>query len=196
MTRSRMEAFSDGVIAIIITIMVLNLHQPRGDTFSSLRTIYPQLLAYALSFTNLAIYWVNHHHLLKSVRRVTAGILWSNLALLFWLSLFPFCTRWMATDGYASQTVAAYAIVLVLAGLAYYILQGRIVASLRPDTGLAEVLGRDLKGRGSIVAYAVAIPLAFVWHWGAVIIYVIVALVWWIPDRRLEHYLDHHAPTE
>jgi TMEM175 potassium channel family protein len=191
-----MEAFSDGVIAIIITIMVLTLHQPRGVTLSSLRTVYPELLAYALSFVNLAIYWVNHHHLLQSVQRVTAGMLWSNLGLLFWLSLFPFCTRWMATDGYASQTVAAYGVVLVLAGTAYYVLQRRIVASLRPDTGLAEVLGKDFKGRGSIVAYALAIPIAFAWHWVSVAIFVAVALTWLIPDRRLEHYLDHHAPAQ
>jgi len=191
-----MEAFSDGVIAILITVMVLSLRQPHGDTFASLRSAAPSLLAYALSFLNLGIYWNNHHHLLRAVRSVNGAMLWSNLNLLFWLSLFPFCTLWMATNHYSRQTVAAYGVVLVLAGLAYYVLQNVIVASQRPDTGLRDVLGRDIKGKLSLVAYAVSIPLALAWNWGGVIIFVGVALTWLIPDRRLVHYLDHHAAAQ
>ena len=192
----RLTAFSDGVIAILITIMVLELRQPHGATFSALRPAATSLLAYALSFVNLGIYWNNHHHLLQTVRKVTGAMLWSNLNLLFWLSLFPFCTRWMAGQHFADQTVATYGVVLVLAALAYFTLQSVIVASQKPDTGLKTVLDRDLKGKLSILAYAVSIPLALVWNWGGVAIFVGVALTWLVPDRRLEHYLEHHAPAE
>jgi uncharacterized membrane protein len=190
-----MQAFSDGVIAIIITIMVLSLRQPHGPHFSDLRPVVSSLFAYALSFLYLGIYWNNHHHLLQTVRRVTGAMLWCNLNLLFWLSLFPFCTLWMARQHFASQTVSAYGVVLVLAAVAYYVLQNVIVASQRPDTGLADVLGRDLKGKLSAVAYLASIPLSLAWNWGGVAIFFGVAIVWLIPDRRLEHYLDHHAST-
>ena len=192
----RLTAFSDGVIAILITIMVLELRQPHGADFSSLRPVATSLFAYLLSFVNLGIYWNNHHHLLQTVRKVTGAMLWSNLNLLFWLSLFPFCTLWMAREHYASQTVATYGVVLVLAALAYTILQGVIINSQRPDTSLKEVLGRDLKAKLSLAAYAVSIPLALAWNWGGVAIFVAVALTWLVPDRRLEHYIDHHAPHE
>ena len=190
-----MQAFSDGVIAIIITIMVLSLRQPHGPHFSDLRPVASSLFAYALSFLYLGIYWNNHHHLLQTVRRVTGAMLWSNLNLLFWLSLFPFCTLWMAHQHFAAQTVSAYGVVLVLAAVAYYVLQNVIVASQRPDTGLADILGRDLKGKLSALAYLASIPIALAWNWGGVAIFVGVAIVWLIPDRRLEHYLDHHAST-
>ncbi|MDE3064157.1 MAG: DUF1211 domain-containing protein [Acidobacteriota bacterium] len=196
MTPGRLTAFSDGVIAILITIMVLSLRQPHGPHFSDLRTTAPSLLAYALRFIYLGIYWNNHHHLLQTVRRVTGGMLWCNLILLFWLSLFPFCTLWMANEHFAHQTVASYGVVLVFAAIAYFVLQNVIVASQKPDTSLKEVLGKDLKGKLSMVAYLVSIPLALVWNWGGVAIFVGVAIVWLIPDRRLEHYLDHHAPAE
>lgn len=189
-----MEAFSDGVIAIIITVMVLELRQPPGVTYSSLRSVYPDLLAYALSFLYLGTYWNNHHHLLSTVRKVNGRMLWANLNLLFWLSLFPFFTRWMATDGFASQTISAYGVVLLLAGFAYFLLQSSIVASQRPDTGLRDVLGRDFKGWLSLVGYSASIPLALVWRWGALSIIVGVGLMWLIPDPRLAHYLDHHSP--
>ncbi len=191
-----MQSFSDGVIAIIITIMVLSLRQPHGATFAALRPTASSLLAYALSFVNLGIYWNNHHHLLQTVKKVTGAMLWSNLNLLFWLSLFPFCTLWMARQHFADQTVSAYGVVLVLAGIAYFVLQNVIVASQRPDTGLKEVLGRDFKGKLSMVAYLVSIPLALVWNWGGVAIFIGVGVAWLIPDRRLEHYIDHHASTD
>jgi TMEM175 potassium channel family protein len=191
-----MQAFSDGVIAILITIMVLSLRQPHGAHFSDLRSVASSLLAYLLSFVNLGIYWNNHHHLLQTVRRVTGTMLWCNLNLLFWLSLFPFCTLWMARQHFAEQTVAAYGVVLVLAAIAYYVLQSVIVRGQGPESGLREVLGRDLKGKLSMAAYLASIPLALIWNWGGVAIFVAVALTWLVPDRRVEHYLDHHVPSD
>lgn len=189
MNAGRMEAFSDGVIAILITIMVLELRLPHGGSFSALRHTFPSLLAYVLSFVNLGIYWNNHHHLLKTVRAVTGAMLWSNLNLLFWLSLFPFATAWMSENGFANATVATYAIVLVLAALAYTILQAVIVRSHGDDARLRRALGRDLKGRSSLGLYLVAIPLAFVWRWGSLALVALVALTWFIPDRRVANYL-------
>ncbi len=186
MTPSRMEAFSDGVLAIVITIMVLELRVPHGATFNALRTVLPSLLCYVLSFVYLGIYWNNHHHLLKTVEHVDGGMLWANLDLLFWLSLFPFATSWMAENHFASLPVAVYGAVLLLAAVAYFVLQQTIVHSQGASSALAGALGRDLKGKISPVLYAVAIPLAFVLRWVSVAIFALVAIMWLIPDRRLE----------
>jgi len=192
----RMQAFSDGFFAIIITIMVLSLPQPHGATFAAMRPATASLLAYAMSFLYLGNYWNNHHHLLMTVRKVTGGMLWSNLNMLFWLSLFPFCTLWMSRQHFASQTVATYGVVLTLAGFAYWLLQNAIVASLKPDTSLKEALGKDRKSQTSLIANLASIPLALAWSWGGVIIFAGVALLWLIPDRRLERYLDPQSLPE
>jgi uncharacterized membrane protein len=184
-----MEAFSDGVIAILITIMVLELRQPHGATFADLRHTFPSLLAYALSFVNLGIYWMNHHHLVKTVRRYTGPILWANLNLLFWLSLFPFVTRWMAANGFAKNTVAIYAVVASLAALAFTVLQTVIVRSYGTDLSLKRAIGRDLKSKLSFLAYVIAIPLAFAFRWASIGIFIAIALVWLLPDRRYRDFL-------
>ena len=181
-----MEAFSDGVLAIIITIMVLELHLPESPTLASLLKTMPALLAYALSYVFVGIYWVNHHHLLKTVDRVTASILWSNLGLLFWLSLLPFATRWMALEHGAVTPVVTYGVVLCFAGTAYFILQKAIVRSQGPDSKLGSALGRDVKGNLSIILFVVGIAVAFASRWAALIVYTSVAIMWLIPDRRLE----------
>ncbi len=189
MSANRIESFSDGVLAIVITIMVLSLHRPQGTSFSALRGATPSLLAYALSFIYVAIYWNNHHHLLKTVNRVTGSLMWSNLNLLFWLSLFPFTTAWMSESHFAPDPVATYGVVLVCAALAYFSVQGVIVANQRPDTGLRDALGSDWKGRVSIVGYTIAIPLALWFRWGSLTLFGAIAVLWLIPDRRLEVYL-------
>jgi uncharacterized membrane protein len=181
-----MEAFSDGVIAILITIMVLDLRVPHGAHLSALHPLVPVVLSYALSFVNLGIYWNNHHHLLQVAPRVTAAMLWANLHLLFWLSLFPFATAWMGENHFAKVPVVVYGLVALLAGVAYYILQTVIVASEGQNARLAAVLGRDLKGKASPVLYVVGICLTFVNRWIGFACYVAVALMWLIPDRRLE----------
>ncbi len=186
MPKGRLEAFSDGVIAILITIMVLELKIPHRGNFHALRPLVPVFLAYVLSFVNLGIYWNNHHHLLQSARRVNGRILWANLHLLFWLSLFPFVTAWMGENHAKSVPTALYGVVSLLAAIAYYVLQTTIVADQGPDSVLATALGRDLKGRMSPVAYTLAIPLAFASTWISITIYVAVALMWLVPDRRLE----------
>jgi len=193
MSAGRMEAFSDGVMAILITIMVLQLRQPHGASFADLRSSFPSLLAYVLSFVNIAIYWNNHHHLLKAAPEVTGGMLWANLNLLFWLSLFPFVTSWMSENGFRATPVAAYGVVLAMAAVAYTILQSLIVAADGPNSGLRRVLGRDLKGKLSLVSYLVTIPLAFAWRWGSVAIFVAVSIAWLIPDRRVEYYIKSLA---
>jgi uncharacterized membrane protein len=180
------EAFSDGVLAILITIMVLELHVPHGSHLSALRPLVPIFLSYALSFVNLGIYWNNHHHLLQVAPRVNGAILWANLHLLFWLSLFPFATGWMGENHFAQVPVAIYGVVSLLAAIAYYILQRLIVAAEGPSSRLATVLGRDLKGKASPILYIVGICLSFVNRWLGLACYVIVALMWLIPDRRLE----------
>ena len=185
-----MEAFSDGVIAILVTIMVLQLRQPHGTSFVDLRSSFPSLLAYLLSFVNIAIYWLNHHHLVKTVKHVTGAMLWANLNLLFCLSLFPFVTAWMAENGFATNPVAIYGAVCVLSAIAYTVLQMVIVASWGDDSGLREALGRDRKAKLSLLAYVLAIPLAYVWRWGSVAIFVGVALVWFIPDRRIQSLVE------
>jgi len=185
-----MEAFSDGVIAILITIMVLELHKPSGPHFSDLRATYPSLLAYILSFVFLGIYWNNHHHLMMTVRKVTGAMLWANLALLFSLSLFPFATAWMSENGFATDTVASYAIVLTLAAISFTSLQVVIVRSHGADSRLKDALGRDLKAKLSFSAYLAAIPLAFVFRWLSIAIFIGVAATWFIPDRRLQNYVE------
>jgi uncharacterized membrane protein len=184
--KGRLEAFSDGVIAVIITIMVLELHAPHGSDLAALRPLVPLFGTYALSFVMLGIYWNNHHHLLQAARVVSGGVLWANLHLLFWLSLFPFATAWMGGNHFDSLPTAAYGVVCLLAALAYYVLQSAIVRVQGPDSVLPSALGRDLKGKVSPVLYAVAIPSAFLDRRIAVGLYVTVALMWLIPDRRLE----------
>jgi uncharacterized membrane protein len=188
-SKGRLEAFSDGVMAILITIMVLDLHVPADPKLSALRPLVPVFLSYVLSFVNLGIYWNNHHHLLQSTERINGAILWANLNLLFWLSLFPFATGWMGENHFATVPTAMYGLVLLLAGTAYYILEMAIVSEHGPDSELAQALGSDRKGRLSMLIYAVAIPLAFVSRWIALTLYVVVALMWFIPDRRLAHPL-------
>jgi TMEM175 potassium channel family protein len=184
--KDRLETFSDGVIAILITIMVLELRIPRGSSASALHPVVPVFLTYVLSFVILGIYWNNHHHMLRAAQRINGTILWANLHLLFWLSLFPFFTGWMGDNHFATLPVAAYGGVLLLAAIAYFLLQTAIVAEHGADSTLAAALGRDIKGKASPVIYAVAIPLAFADRWVAVALYVVVALMWLVPDRRLE----------
>jgi len=190
METTRLEAFSDGVIAILITIMVLELRAPDGADLSSLGELWPVFLSYVLSFLYLAIYWNNHHHMSAVTRRVNGAVLWANLHLLFWLSLVPFVTGWMGENHFAPAPTAAYGVVLLLAALAYYILQGRILAIEGPDSLLARAIGSDWKGKLSPVLYATAIPLAFVQRWIAGGIYLLVALIWLVPDRRIERALE------
>jgi len=182
----RLKAFTDGVLAIIITIMVLELRAPHIAALSSLRPLVPVVLSYALSFVYLIIYWNNHHHLLHVTRRVTGGVLWANAHLLFWLSLVPFVTAWMGENHFAPVPMAAYGVVLVLAGIAYVVLQRIIIVSEGAESALAATIGSDMKGKLSLLFYAVAIPLAFVSPWVAGTLYVTVAIMWLIPDRRIE----------
>jgi uncharacterized membrane protein len=185
-TRTRLEAFSDAVIAIIITIMVLELSIPHEAEWAALRPLVPKFLTYVLSFVFLGIYWNNHHHLIATVKRVHGGVLWANLHLLLWLSLTPFVTGWMGENDFAAAPTAAYGVVLLMSAIAYFILQSVILASHGPDSPLRAALGRDLKGKLSPVCYLAAIPLAFVNRWIAVGLYLFVALMWLVPDRRIE----------
>jgi uncharacterized membrane protein len=193
MSTDRLEAFSDGVIAIIITIMVLELRAPPGAEFTALRPLVPTFLSYVLSFVYLGIYWNNHHHLLHATTRVSGGVLWANLHLLFWLSLFPFVTAWTGENHLAPEPAALYGGVLLLAAIAYYLLQGAILRTEGPDSLLAGALGRDLKGKLSPAVYAVAIPSAFLRPWIAQSLYVAVALIWLVPDQRIERTLSKPA---
>ena len=189
MEKDRVQAFSDGVIAILITIMVLELtvpHGAHGATAHALKPLVPVFLTYVLSFVNLGIYWNNHHHLLMATRRVNGAVLWANLHLLFWLSLFPFFTGWMGQNNFNKLPTAAYGAVLLMAGVAYYILKTTIISAQGGGSTLAAALGTDVKGKISPVIYAVAIPLALVNRWIGVGLYVVVALMWLIPDRRIE----------
>ncbi len=192
MGKNRMEAFSDGVIAIIITIMVLEMKVPRGNEFADLKPVLPVFLSYVLSFIYVGIYWNNHHHLLHSMHRVSGGILWANLHLLFWLSLFPFATGWMGANHIARTPTAAYGFVLLMAAIAYWILQNAIISQQGRDSLLAKAVGADWKGKLSPALYLAAIPLAFVSAWIANGIFVLVALLWFIPDRRIERMLVQH----
>ena len=188
MNTTRLEAFSDGVIAILITIMVLEFKIPHGADLAALRPLLPVFLTYVLSFVFLGIYWNNHHHLMQITQRVNGKVLWANLHLLFWLSLIPFVTGWMWENHYASLPVAVYGVVLLCAAGAYSILQGQIVRH-EGNAALAAALGSDLKARLSLVAYIAAIPLAFVLPWISIAIYVVVALIWLVPDRRIEAHI-------
>jgi uncharacterized membrane protein len=187
--KNRIEAFSDGVFAIIITIMVLNLAVPKSDDLSALKPQLPIFLTYALSYLYVGIYWNNHHHLLKAARRATSAVMWANLHLLFWLSLFPFMTGWMGQNHFSPAPTAIYGAVLLLAAIAYFILQGTIVADHGRDSKLAREIGKDWKGKLSVVLYSTGIAVAF-WHgWISSCIYALVALMWLIPDRRLEQVI-------
>ena len=186
MHTTRLEAFSDGVLAIIITIMVLELRVPHEATLAALGPLWPIFLSYVLSFIYLGIYWNNHHHMLHVTGRVTGGILWANLHLLFWLSLVPFVTGWMGENHFASVPTAAYGLVLLLAAIAYWILQRTVIRSQGAESVLARAVGRDVKGKLSPVFYLVAIPAAFVRPWIAGALYIAVALMWLFPDQRIE----------
>jgi len=186
MGKARLEAFSDGVIAVIITIMVLDLKIPKGVRPSDLLELAPVFFSYLLSYLYVAIYWNNHHHMLHTVQRVTGGILWANLHLLFWLSLVPFTTGWMAENRFATWPTFAYGMVLLLAAIAYYVLQTCVIRKHGADSVLARAVGADLKGKLSPILYLAAIAVTFVETRMAMAIYVVVALIWLIPDRRIE----------
>jgi uncharacterized membrane protein len=185
-TTSRLETFSDGVIAIIITIMVLELGIPHGVKIDALGPLLPVFLAYALSFVNLGIYWNNHHHMFSAVEHVNGAILWANLHLLFWLSLFPFMTGWMGENEFESLPVAFYGVVSLLAAIAYFILQRTIIAEQGDESRLASAVGRDVKGKLSPILYLGGIALAHPNRWISLALYVVVALMWLVPDRRIE----------
>jgi uncharacterized membrane protein len=189
MSTNRLEAFSDGVLAILITIMVLELKVPHGETLDALAPLLPVFLTYVLSFVYLGIYWNNHHHMLHACGATTGGILWANLHLLFWLSLVPFVTGWMGENHFARLPTALYGAILLMAAIAYYVLQQRIIAAQGPGSILKRAVGGDWKGRLSPVLYVVAIVAAFWQPWLAQAIYVAVALIWLVPDRRIERAL-------
>jgi uncharacterized membrane protein len=189
MGKTRLEAFSDGVLAVAITIMVLEMKVPHDATTEALQKLWPVFLSYVLSFIYVGIYWNNHHHMLHATQKVSGGVLWANLHLLFWLSLFPFATGWMGENHFAALPTALYGVVLLMAALAYYILQRRIVAANGPECALALALGSDWKGKASPLFYLAAIPLAFVSAWISCALYVAVALIWLVPDRRIERRL-------
>ena len=193
MQKNRLEAFSDGVIAIIITIMVLELRPPPETELGGLKPLVPVFLSYILSFIYLGIYWNNHHHMLHAAKKVSGGVLWANLHLLFWLSLFPFATAWMGENVQAPTPAAAYGFVLLMAAIAYYILQWTIIRREGRESLLASAIGPDWKGKLSPVLYLAAIPLAFASSWIADAVYVFVALIWFIPDRRIERVLDRRG---
>jgi len=190
MKTTRLEAFSDGVLAIIITIMVLELKVPHAVELAALKPVLPVLLSYVLSFIYLGIYWNNHHHLFQATEEVSGGILWANLHLLFWLSLFPFTTAWMGENHLAAIPTAVYGFVLLMAAIAYYVLQRTIIARQGRDSLLAQAIGKDRKGKLSPLLYVAAIPLAFVSSWIAAGLYVFVALLWFIPDPRIEREIE------
>jgi uncharacterized membrane protein len=192
---NRVEAFSDAVIAILITIMVLELKVPHGSSLEALRPLLPTGLIYVLSFAYLGIYWNNHHHMLQFTDRVNGKILWANLHLLFWLSLFPVATGWVGLNGFATWPTAVYGIVLLLAGIAYYILQTVIISSQGQDSKLKAAIGRDLKGKISPVLYLLAIGLAFADRWVSIGLDVVVALMWFVPDSRLERAIEGSGPV-
>ena len=191
MKTTRLEAFSDGVIAIIITIMVLELKVPHGEELTSLLPLLPVFLSYVLSFVYVGIYWNNHHHMLHATGKVTGAMLWANLHLLFWLSLFPFVTGWMGENHFASVPSALYGAILLMAAIAYYILERAIIAKEGRDSLVAQAVGRDWKGRLSLVLYLAAILLAFVSPWISSGLYVFGALLWLIPDPRIERKLEN-----
>lgn len=186
MTRGRLEAFSDGVMAIIITIMVLELKVPHGETFSSLKPLISHFISYVLSFIYVGIYWNNHHHMMHTVEKVDGKILWANLYLLFWLSLIPIATAWMGENHFAEAPMAVYGIVLLMSAIAYNILQHTIIVKEGKTSVLSKGIGKDFKGKISIVLYLVAIAASFIFHPISALIYVFVAVMWLIPDKRIE----------
>jgi len=190
MTKNRLEAFSDGVLAIIITIMVLEMHAPHTADLASLRPLVPVFISYALSFTFVGIYWNNHHHMIQAAERVNGAILWANLHLLFWLSLIPFSTAWMGLNDFGSAPVALYGVVLLFSGIAYFILARLLATHHGHGSTLSKALGSDRKGKLSIAIYAAAIPLAFVSSRLAYSLYILVALIWLYPDSRFEKALS------
>jgi uncharacterized membrane protein len=190
MGKNRLEAFSDGVLAIIITIMVLELKVPHGAEVDVLAPLLPVFLSYVLSFIYVGIYWNNHHHLLHTVKNVSGGVLWSNLNLLFWLSLFPFVTGWMGENHFAPLPTAVYGFVLLMAGVAYYLLQKCIIATEGKSSVLRKAIGSDWKGKLSMILYFVAIGLSFIFHWAAQVIYIAVAFMWLVPDKRIEQAMN------
>jgi uncharacterized membrane protein len=200
MNKNRLEAFSDGVLAIIITIMVLEMKVPHGsDSLADLKPILPVLVSYVLSFIYVGIYWNNHHHMLHAVGRVSGGVLWANLHLLFWLSLIPFGTAWVGTSHFAAAPTALYGFVLLMASLAYWLLQYALVRAQGPDSVLARAVARDVKGKISPFLYAAAVPLAYVSPWISEALFWLVALIWLIPDRRIERAIaesDSHRHVE
>ena len=189
MTKGRMEAFSDGVIAIIITIMVLEMKVPHGDSLQDLRALAPVFLSYVMSFVYVGIYWNNHHHMLHACTTVTGAMLWANLHLLFWLSLFPFTTGWMGENHFTAVPTALYAAVLLMAAIAYYLLQQTIIRAQGEGSILKRAIGNDWKGKLSPVLYILAIVVSFYYSWIAQVILVIAALIWLIPDKRIENYV-------
>jgi uncharacterized membrane protein len=194
MSKARMEAFSDGVLAIIITIMVLEMEVPHGAELTALRPLIPVFLSYGLSFIYLGIYWSNHHHMLYVTHRVNGAILWANLHLLFWLSLVPFVTGWMGESHLAPAPTAVYGVILLLAAIAYLLLQHAILRQEGPDSTLGAAVGRDRKGKVSPLIYAIAIPVAFLRPWMAAALYVVGALMWLVPDRRIERKVSQAGP--
>jgi uncharacterized membrane protein len=193
MHKGRLEAFSDGVLAIVITIMVLELRVPHGTDFAALCAMTPKLVAYALSFTFIAIYWNNHHHMLHAAHRVSGSVMWANMHLLFWLSLTPWVTAWMGEYPFMPFPVAAYGVLLAMSGVAYYILAQRLLATHGRDSVFARALGRDLKGIASVVIYLVAVGLAFVQPRVSCTLYLAVAVMWLVPDRRFERAVAAHG---
>lgn len=186
MQKGRLEAFSDGVLAIIITIMVLEIKVPHGEEFTDLIPLIPVFLSYVLSFIYLSIYWNNHHHMMHTVKKVTGSILWANLHLLFWLSLVPFVTGWMGENNFSSKPMALYGFVLLMAAIAYFILQNQIIKTHGKESVLAQAVGKDLKGKLSPVLYVIGIALSWVSSWAAGAIFILVALIWLVPDKRIE----------
>ena len=194
MGKGRLEAFSDGVIAIIITIMVLELKAPHDDSLGALMALIPVFLSYVLSFIYVGIYWNNHHHMLHTCNKITGPILWANLHLLFWLSLFPFATAWMGENHYAAVPSASYGVVLLMAAVAYFTLQQLIIASQGSDSLLKKAVGADFKGKLSLVLYVLAIALSFWSQWLSQGIYILVALIWLVPDPRIENAMSANDP--
>ena len=192
MNKGRLEAFSDGVLAIIITIMVLEMKVPHDSSFEGLIPLFPVFISYLISFIYLGIYWNNHHHLLHSIKKVSGKVLWANLHLLFWLSLIPFATGWMGENHFAPATLALYGVVLLMAAIAYWILARTLINYHGKESLLAKALGSDMKGKISIVIYIIAIPASFFNQWFSAALFVLVALIWLIPDTRIEKAIIEH----
>ena len=190
MNKARLEAFSDGVLAIILTIMVLELRIPHGQDLAALKPLVPVFFCYVLSFIYVGIYWNNHHHMLHATKRISGGVLWANLHLLFWLSLFPFVTGWMGENDFGALPTALYGAVLLMGGVAYWILEQALIACEGEESVLKKAVGKDSKGTLSVVCYAASIPLAFSNRWVSQLLFVLVALMWLIPDRRIERALS------